>query len=182
MPQHEQIRQAVAEITGLDDLTTFDLMGALRHVNHLIGQYIEQHVKESDLSVARQRLLMRLMISERIDQKVSPSKLSEEQRVGRNTISALLNGLEDQQLIERAIDPEDRRRHYIQLTDAGREVAEVYAPRLATHADDMFAALTLEERKTLLVLLCKVRDVLSQKVDSDWNRHLKKGVDVASSK
>jgi DNA-binding MarR family transcriptional regulator len=172
--QHEHIRQAVAEITGMDDLTAFDLMGTLHHVAHLIGQYIEQQGKESALSMARRRLLMHLMISEHIGVKISPSKLSENQKVSRNTISALLGGLEDQTLIERAIDPEDRRRHYIQLTDAGREAVKTLAPRLAEQANDFFAALTPDEQETLLALLRKVRDGLSSKVDSDCNKHLTK--------
>ncbi len=160
----DEIRQAIIEILGTENAVLFDLLGMLGRIRHLIERAGEIHVKGHDLSMARAGLLMRLLVFERMGRKISPSELSKCHRVSRNTISALLSGLEDQGLIERAIDPADRRRFYIHLTDAGRDVALEELPRHARHISTMFADLTQEEIETLLRLLQKVCNTLRQRV------------------
>ncbi len=159
-----EVRQAIADILDMDNLMPFDLMRTLGYVTHLIEQGAEAHMTESALSVARVRLLMRLLVAERIGKKISPTTLSHYHRVNLNTISALLDGLENQGLIERARDPNDRRRVLIQLTEAGRTAALEHAPRLAAHASELFSIYTPQERETLLHLLGKLRDALEAQI------------------
>ncbi|MEV1178262.1 MarR family winged helix-turn-helix transcriptional regulator [Nonomuraea sp. NPDC049784] len=71
---------------------------------------------------------------------------------GTNVVG-LLNDLEAQDLVERRRAPEDRRRHVVQLTEAGsRRLAEVELAMAAVE-DEVLGALDADQRKTLYTLL-----------------------------
>ena len=61
---------------------------------------------------------------------MSPTHLSRCQSVSKNTISSLIGGLEEQGLVERELDRDDKRVFRIHLTDAGRQA--VRRPRPST--------------------------------------------------
>ncbi|GAA1007470.1 MarR family transcriptional regulator [Acrocarpospora pleiomorpha] len=68
-------------------------------------------------------------------------------------VVGLLNELEAQKLIERRRAPEDRRRHVVQLTEAGTQrLADVEAA-LAAVDDEVLASLDADQRETLYALL-----------------------------
>ncbi|MCW2760105.1 MAG: slyA [Marmoricola sp.] len=68
-------------------------------------------------------------------------------------IVGLLNDLERRQLIERRRSPEDRRRHLVELTDAGaKQLATVEGALLAVE-DQVLGALDESQRETLYRLL-----------------------------
>jgi len=68
-------------------------------------------------------------------------------------IVGLLNELEAEKLIERRRSPEDRRRHVVELTDAGaRQLAEVELA-LAAVEGEVLGALDESQRETLYNLL-----------------------------
>jgi DNA-binding MarR family transcriptional regulator len=70
-----------------------------------------------------------------------------------NNCVLLLNELEDMGYIERRRDPADRRRHVVELTDAGRAALERAERAQDSLGDELFAALSEEERATLRSLL-----------------------------
>jgi DNA-binding MarR family transcriptional regulator len=70
-----------------------------------------------------------------------------------NNCVLLLNELEDMGYIERRRDPADRRRHVVELTDEGRAALERAERAQDSLGDELFAALTEEERATLRSLL-----------------------------
>src|ERR1700730_8485625 len=71
---------------------------------------------------------------------------------GTNVVG-LLNELETRKLIERRRSPEDRRRHVVELTDAGaKQLAEVEVA-LSAVEDEVLAALDESQRETLYNLL-----------------------------
>jgi len=73
-----------------------------------------------------------------------------------SNVVGLLNELEERVLITRRRDPADRRRHIVELSAAGSgEVAQACA-NLNQVEDDLFAALTGDERATLYALLSRV--------------------------
>ena len=67
----------------------------------------------------------------------------------------LLNELEDRGHLVRRRDPEDRRRHQVHITGAGREALERAARVQAEIEDDVLGALDAEERATLRSLLSR---------------------------
>ena len=68
-------------------------------------------------------------------------------------IVGLLNELEAKQLIERRRSPEDRRRHVVELTDAGVEQLAKAECALAEVDEEVLGALDAGQRETLYNLL-----------------------------
>jgi DNA-binding MarR family transcriptional regulator len=70
-------------------------------------------------------------------------------------IVGLLNELEAENLIERRRSPEDRRRHVVELTDAGAKQLAEAEVTLAAIEDEVLGALDDSQRATLYDLLLK---------------------------
>jgi DNA-binding MarR family transcriptional regulator len=68
-------------------------------------------------------------------------------------IVGLLNELEARKLIERQRSPEDRRRHVVELTDAGAEQLAKVESALIASEDEVLGALDETQRETLYSLL-----------------------------
>ena len=68
-------------------------------------------------------------------------------------IVGLLNELEAKQLIERRRSPEDRRRHVVELTDAGADQLTSAECTLSAVEDEVLGALDETQRETLYKLL-----------------------------
>ncbi len=78
-----------------------------------------------------------------------------------SNVVGLLNELEERGLITRRRDPADRRRHIVELSDAGSaEVGRTYG-QLGLVEDDLFKALTADERATLYTLLARAVTALA---------------------
>ena len=73
-----------------------------------------------------------------------------------NNCVLLLNELEDMGYVERRRDSADRRRHVVVLTDEGRAALERAEQAQESLGEEMFAALSDEERATLRSLLDRV--------------------------
>jgi DNA-binding MarR family transcriptional regulator len=72
-----------------------------------------------------------------------------------SNVVGLLNELEERGLITRRRDPADRRRHIVELSPAGSgELAQTFG-QLRAVEDELFKALTTDERATLYALLSR---------------------------
>jgi DNA-binding MarR family transcriptional regulator len=71
----------------------------------------------------------------------------------QTNVVGLLNDLETEELIERRRSPEDRRRHVVELTDAGLERLAKAEFALAAVEDEVLGALDEAQRETLYALL-----------------------------
>jgi DNA-binding MarR family transcriptional regulator len=135
------------------------LMDQMRMVSHLLYQIAEISVAATGLSYAKMRLLLSLLLATEIEGReegLNPSEISERQGTSRNTISSLIRDLEDEGLIERTLDPEDRRRFNIELTPAGRELVRAHVSNHLRTVAHCFAVLTPEEQETLRRLLVRL--------------------------
>jgi DNA-binding MarR family transcriptional regulator len=72
-----------------------------------------------------------------------------------NNCVILLNGLEEEGLIQRTRDPEDRRRHIVAITPKGVRALEKAERQLETVEDEVLGSLDDEERRQLHGLLAK---------------------------
>jgi DNA-binding MarR family transcriptional regulator len=87
-----------------------------------------------------------------------PTQLALARRLGldRTVMTHLLDDLERAGLVERRLDPADRRARRIVTTPAGSELLDALDRRLATVEDTVLAPLDPAERATLRALLSKV--------------------------
>jgi DNA-binding MarR family transcriptional regulator len=87
---------------------------------------------------------------------LSPSALSEAVMRTSGAMSQRLASLERAGLVERTLDPDDRRGIVVTLTPRGREVIDGLAPEHLANDRRMLAPLTSEEQATLAGLLKKL--------------------------
>ncbi len=85
--------------------------------------------------------------------EVTQAALAELLALDSTNVVGVLNELEKQGLIERRRLPADRRRHVVDLTEAGRERLAEAEFALAAAEDDVLAALAPEQRVELATLL-----------------------------
>jgi len=84
-----------------------------------------------------------------------------------NNVVLLLNELEDLDYVARRRDPHDRRRHLVELTDAGRKALISAEGAQQPIEEEVFASLTPSERTTLWELLTRaLKDVEPERSDA----------------
>jgi DNA-binding MarR family transcriptional regulator len=87
--------------------------------------------------------------------RATQQKLAETMMMDANNCVILLNGLEDEGLIARTRDPEDRRRHIVQITPKGHKALAKAERELETLEDEVLGNLDHSERDKLRDLLAK---------------------------
>jgi DNA-binding MarR family transcriptional regulator len=139
-----------------------ELMDRMRHVSHALRQIGESSLAEADMSYARYRLLMALFFSAEVEGRegLHPSEISERQGTSRNTISSLIRDLEDEGLVERRLNQEDRRKFNISLTPSGLTVVQEHGSKHMRMIAQCFESLTAEEKHQLGQILAKLAENL----------------------
>lgn len=82
--------------------------------------------------------------------------LAERMALDRTSISGMVYHLEQQGLIERAVNGTDRRARELRLTPAGKRLHDRQLPRALAAQERIFDALTAAERRTFTDLLVRV--------------------------
>ena len=90
------------------------------------------------------------------DHAPSQRVLSEQLGMDPSDLVGLLDVLEEAGFVERRRDPADRRRHAIEITDAGRRAIDRFEEVAGWVADDVFGVLPGEDRRSLEALLARV--------------------------
>jgi len=93
---------------------------------------------------------------------ISQQDLAEMMLLDSNAVVLLLNELEDLGYSIRRRDPEDRRRHNVQLTDAGQQAVARAEKGRASIEDELLVGLTAEEKAALLTILTRALDGLAR--------------------
>ncbi len=134
------------------------LMDQMHYVAHSLRRIGETSLVKSGLSLAKYRILMSLMKCQEFEGKhdLNPSEISLLQGTSRNTVSSLISDLEDEKLIERRLDPNDRRKFKIRLTEAGRNKVSKYAVDHLDVIGQIYGVLNAEEQENLSALLSKL--------------------------
>jgi DNA-binding MarR family transcriptional regulator len=86
---------------------------------------------------------------------VSQQAMTEDLSMDSNTGVLVLNDLEDLDYAERRRDPTDRRRHIVDITDAGLEALERAEVAQESIEDEILGGLSMSERGELRRLLVK---------------------------
>jgi len=157
-----QIRALMGQVFGEENMQALQLAQHLRIVSQLIRSLSGEGAGSAPLSPARMRLLVHLLIASQAGGgALAPSSLSRHMGVSRNTISALLNGLEEQGYITRELHPEDRRQFRVQITPAGAALVREFAPKHGAQINSLLAPLSDAERAQLMALTGRLIEQLA---------------------
>ncbi len=155
-------REKMQDLTGAADTKGVEISGAVRRIANIYDAIFNLGVNGSEITSPRLSILVRLYVDEKMGrlEGITPTFLSHMQNVGKNTISSLVRGLEDQGLIQRENDSTDRRIYRLKLTDAGRKLIVEQAPRHIEYLNSMASDLSKEEQDQLIQLLDKLLNSL----------------------
>jgi len=118
-----------------------------------MGQYFEPVFRGVGLNENSFHVLCLLMATD--EGRAAPSELAELVGLSRANMTRILEMLETDELVSRAIEERDGRRHAIQITEAGRAMALSAVPLVAAPLRQAFAGLSAKEVAQLDALLRK---------------------------
>jgi len=158
------LRARLQGIAGEGAASSLELFSLIRMIDNFFDSAMSRHPEFKEISGPRMGILMRLMIEEDSGnrQGINPTRLSHYQSVKKNTISSLLGGLEEQGLIERTIDPQDKRGFFIRITPVGRERITATLPLRIQCTSQLASGLEAGEKDQLIALLEKLRHSMMQ--------------------
>ncbi|WP_375483907.1 MarR family winged helix-turn-helix transcriptional regulator [uncultured Jatrophihabitans sp.] len=144
------------------------LAGLLVETANGLGLRMDEGLRrDSDLPVSTFEVLIRLIRSP--GASVRSSDLVRELALTTGGVTRLIDRLEEQGLVERSREGDDRRAVYAKLTPAGRQAV---LGALPSHIDDLtvtFSALSPSQRRQLEDALRILRDVVNER-DPDLKR------------
>lgn len=129
--------------------------GSLALISHL-AQVVRRDADQAlaDVDGMRPRHLIALTLL-RDHGPMAQAALGEALRLDPSNVVALLNDLEARGLVTRRRDPEDRRRHIVELSGGGVGALDRAEAGLAAVEDTLLSGLSADERRTLHALLLR---------------------------
>jgi DNA-binding MarR family transcriptional regulator len=135
-------------VSGLKSHVGFWLRFVSNHVSHAFGRKL----LDSGVTVAEWVVLREMYDAE----EMSPSMLADLTGMTRGAASKLVDRLVEKKLVTRKERSDDRRYQDIALTAAGRKLLPSLARLADQNDEEFFAALSSQERKSLILTLKKL--------------------------
>lgn len=162
---HSKISHQIKKLFQIEDMSGVEVFTSIARIVQM-AEMLDSHFDDDGQAItgSRFRLMLHLFLSEQVGKSdgITPTELSQFQQVSKNTVSALLRGLEEQGYIVRKMDPKDLRIFRIQLSDAGRQLMLEMTPRRIEGMNKMLTGLTEAEVHQLIHLLTKLRHGLER--------------------
>jgi DNA-binding MarR family transcriptional regulator len=122
----------------------------------LLTRLAKQVYRRSDEELMGIHARLLIALSYLRDHNGAPQQeLAEALCMDANNVVLLLNELEDLSYVERRRDPDDRRRHRVEITPEGRRAVESAERAQSSIEDEILQALDEGERATLRSLLAR---------------------------
>jgi DNA-binding MarR family transcriptional regulator len=141
------------------------LLHTMRVHSVAIERYLSALGQPKPISSARHTVLRTLYFAD--DYRLGQNELSREVGVSRTNITNLIDILERDGLVTRAMNPADRRTNDVQLTDAGFDFCSTFIPAVAEFMASMLADLSESELAQLNALLARVREGMYRRYLAD---------------
>ena len=126
----------------------------IRRSNQIsVAIFLEETV-EHDLTPPQYAALAFIMVSPGIDQ----TSLVARTALDRSTMTGVIDRLEDRGLIERRVDPQNRRARQLYLTPRGVDLFQAIHPKVTRVQERILAPLDESERTQFLHLISKLVD------------------------
>ncbi|HEV2033216.1 MAG TPA: MarR family transcriptional regulator [Candidatus Dormibacteraeota bacterium] len=135
------------------EVAATEALAALRVASHGMRNMMDRWLERHDLSEGRMGVLWRL----RATGPTTLGDLAESQDVSPRNITGLVDHLEQDGLVERFADPEDRRATRVRLSPAGKQkISEIKHEMMGSPRHGVVAGFTEDELKQLRHLLLKL--------------------------
>lgn len=154
IPNPEQIAALEARYGCVESSACEACILLLHTANDVVNAFCT-HLASHDMSQGRFIVLM--MLNREPDKFVMPTHLAELCSVTKATMTGLVDGLEEEGLVERHPVPEDRRATLVGLSPKGRALVDEILPPHFQRVSALMEDLSESERKTLSTLLSKLR-------------------------
>jgi len=118
-----------------------------------LSKLVYRKTPESQLGVRLKHFVVLSYLADR--EGIPQQELGDICGMDANNLVLVLNELEAAGLAQRRRDPQDRRRHIVEVTDAGRTAFERGERAREAVEDDVLGALDSDERQALRRLLAK---------------------------
>ncbi|RKR75931.1 MarR family winged helix-turn-helix transcriptional regulator [Frondihabitans australicus] len=141
----------------MSDPTGVELGGALSRLLAVVVEREEPILAAQGLSMWEYVILGRLVDEEGLTQ----TALAERSRRDPTRLIANLDALEARGLVSRAIDPGDRRRRLVRLTDAGATAVAATRRAIRAMEDDLLSAVSAQDRDRLRATLARLVDAVA---------------------
>jgi DNA-binding MarR family transcriptional regulator len=138
---------------GEPDVSAAELTERVMRVAHLIRRTSMASLAPLSLTPAQSRALRTIS---KADAPIRMGELATTLGVVPRSATGVVDALQDAGLVERTVDPGNRRSVLVTLTAAGRDMQRAMADARAAAGDGMFGRLTSGERRTLAELLGRV--------------------------
>src|SRR5580704_6324045 len=149
------LREALPMMTASDRLRNFGFL--LRDVHRLYAKHFERYAREIELTLPQCKVLGHLSRNEGISQ----ARLAELTDTDPMTLVRTLDRMQQDQWIERRLDPEDRRAHRLYLREAAKPIVNRMWKIAEQCRQEAMSSLSPEEREQLIALLERVHGTLS---------------------
>jgi DNA-binding MarR family transcriptional regulator len=128
------------------------LPGLLRFPTYVLGKLHKALHVELDSPLREHWVLVYL--ADR-DEQPTQQEMAEELAIDRSEVVRLVDGLEENGLVSRSRDPDDRRKYRLAVTEAGRRRRQRVDTEIELATDTLFHRLSPAERDTLHRLALK---------------------------
>lgn len=158
-----EVLDHLTEMAGGQNIRGMRIAHNIRVLGRLFDMVVSHSPQFGDLSGPRLGILLRLYMEDERGNPdgIKPGALGRFQDVKKNTISALLNGLERDGLIARFPHPTDRRASLVRITPTGRLLVRSTAPLRFRFLNEVISNLSIAEQDELIRLLVKLHGSLS---------------------
>ncbi|MBM4177087.1 MAG: MarR family transcriptional regulator [Ignavibacteria bacterium] len=130
-----------------------------------VGQKIKDvHIKLNPLILKSEITITQWWALYCIDQRKTTTlkEFSSDLKIAQSSASGLINRLVKQNLVDRVIPSEDRRKTYISLTKKGRKILEIHTDKSKIIYERLVENLSAEEQKLFLSIMKKFYEVSTE--------------------
>ena len=137
----------------MPDRNTLDLTTSITWLAHLIERYANLRLARAELpkgmSYARANLILAVHAAAVEGNSARMVDIALDLGVTGRTLTTMVDSLAKQDLVERTVDPNDRRAYQLVLTETGRELVPVLQSELSMASETVTAPLSDRERDVL---------------------------------
>lgn len=118
------------------------------------------HMKDISQNMAGARWIMQLLYKHK---SLTPGEISKKLQITTARVAAILNALEDKKIIIRKIDPKDRRKIIVSLTEDGLTKSQEHKEKMLDQITDVLLKLGKDDTDKLLDIVAKVNHIIEEK-------------------